>query len=525
MLWTACMFFWIAFFLAVLLGLVAAATLYVYGVFGRRPQAPPSFALPLTGEPTRIDESVASLLAAHSGECAVALISDNIEAFVARAHSARSAGRSLDLQYYYWKDELTGFLLTREIIQAAERGVRVRLLLDDINAGIHDRLCIALDAHPNVDVRLFNPSRARTDRFRRGFEMAVRALSATRRMHNKLWIADGRVAIAGGRNIGDAYFDAAELSNFRDLDVWMTGPVVDQATAMFDQYWNSASVLPIAALRTPRKHYLPALRETLDALARTAAARFYLERVGDAETAADLYWGSRRLHRSAGVRLAFDPPEKALMQKRQNWLLRELFPLINGAECDLRIMSPYFIPGAEGTRQLTALAKKGVRVAVLTNSLAATDVAAVHGGYMKYRKGLLEGSIDLYELKEDGDVIDRHRMSLFGARNASLHTKAFVVDGKSGYVGSMNFDPRSASLNTEMGVIFSDEALAAELQSIFDEETLPERSYRLALEGGRLVWRDRANGATRLLGREPDAGAHRRLIAGAIRFLPLESQL
>ncbi|ASY62370.1 Cardiolipin synthetase [Sinorhizobium sojae CCBAU 05684] len=516
---------WVALFLIVLFALLAAATVYVYGVFGRRPQAPPSFALPIVGDETEIDRGVASLAVEGLPRSAIALVSDNVEAFVVRAQSARRAGRSLDLQYYYWKDDLTGFLLTREIIAAADRGVRVRLLLDDINAGIHDRLCISLDAHPNVDVRLFNPSRARVDRFRRGFEMAVRAFSATRRMHNKLWIADGRLAISGGRNIGDAYFDAAELSNFRDLDVWMTGPVVEQATEMFDRYWNSASVLPIGALRTPRKHYLPALRGSLQTLARTPAARFYLEKVGASEAGPGLYWGSRTLHRCEVVRVAFDPPEKALMQKRQNWLLRELFPLIKAAEHDLRIVSPYFIPGAAGTRQLTALAANGVRVAVLTNSLAATDVAAVHGGYVKYRRALLRGGVDIYELKECGDFTDRHRMSLFGARNASLHTKAFLVDGMTGYVGSMNFDPRSASLNTEMGIIFSDRALAAELDTIFDEETLPERSYRLLLEGGRPVWRDRASGAARLLRHEPRATLFRRLVAGAIRFLPLESQL
>ncbi len=190
---------WIALSLAALFGLLLAGVLYVYGWFGRRPSIDPTFALPVEGDETGIDKQLAPLLeAARSGENAVALISDNIEAFVARALSARRAGRSLDLQYYYWKDDLTGFLLTREVIRAADRGVRVRLLLDDVNAGIHDRLCISLDAHPNVDVRLFNPSRARTDRFRRGFELAIRAFSATRRMHNKLWIADGRLAISGG---------------------------------------------------------------------------------------------------------------------------------------------------------------------------------------------------------------------------------------------------------------------------------------------------------------------------------------
>lgn len=508
-----------------IVGAIIVAILYVYGRFGRRPHGPPSTALPTAASGSELDRHLAPLLAAHPGANGVSLVSDNIEALVARAHAARRAGRSLDLQYYYWKDDLTGLLLAREVLAAADRGVRVRLLLDDINAGLHDRMCIALDAHANIDVRLFNPSRARTDRFRRGFEMAVRAFSVTRRMHNKLWVVDGRVAIAGGRNIGDAYFDAAELSNFRDLDVWMVGPVLEQASAMFDRYWNSASVLPIASLRTPRKHYLPTLRDAVEGLARTPAGRFYLERVDKAMQDAEVYHGTRQLHWSTDVRLASDPPEKALMQKRQNWLLRELFPLIEAATRDLRIISPYFIPGAAGTRELTALAARGARVSVLTNSLAATDVAAVHGCYVKYRRKLVRAGVELFELKEQGDVAEGHRMSLFGARNASLHSKAFVVDGLNGFVGSMNFDPRSASLNTEMGVVFADAALAAELGAMFAEETSPSISYRLEMAGSRLVWRDRTNGSERLLRREPDASLVRRMIAGLIRILPIESQL
>lgn len=506
-------------------GAFGAAILYVYGRFGRRPHGDPSSALPVAEAETELDRAIFPLLATHAGTNGISLVSDNIEAFVVRAHAARRAGRSLDLQYYYWKDDLTGLLLTREILAAADRGVHVRLLLDDINAGIHDRMCIALDAHANIEVRLFNPSRARTDRIRRGFEMAIRAFSATRRMHNKLWVADARLAIAGGRNIGDAYFDAAELSNFRDLDVWMIGPVVEQASAMFDRYWNSTSVLPIGKLRTPRKQYLPALRDALDAHARTPAARFYLERVTDVMGGEASFSGSKALHWIDDVRLEADPPEKALMQKRQNWLLRELFPLIQAAKRDLRIISPYFIPGTAGTRELTALVKNGARVAVLTNSLAATDVAAVHGGYVKYRRSLVRAGIELFELKEQGDAVESHRMSLFGRRNASLHSKAFVVDGLNGFVGSMNFDPRSASLNTEMGVVFTDAALAGELVEMFEEETAPSVSYRLGLEGARLVWHDRSNGTERLLRGEPDASLLRRFIAGIIRVLPIESQL
>lgn len=162
---------------------------------------------------------------------------------------------------------------------------------------------------------------------------------------------------------------------------------------------------------------------------------------------------------------------------------------------------------------------------MLTNSLAATDVAAVHGGYVKYRRNLVRAGVELFELKEQGDTVGSHRMSLFGRRNASLHSKAFVVDGLNGFVGSMNFDPRSASLNTEMGVVFVDAALAGELATMFEDETAPSVSYRLSLEGARLVWRDRTNGTERRLRREPDASLLRRVIAGIIRILPIESQL
>jgi len=191
----------------------------------------------------------------------------------------------------------------------------------------------------------------------------------------------------------------------------------------------------------------------------------------------------------------------------------------------LRIISPYFIPGVAGTRELAAIVSRGARVAVLTNSLAATDVAAVHGGYVKYRRKLIRAGVALFELKEQGDVAEGHRMTLFGRRNASLHSKAFVVDGLNGFVGSMNFDPRSASLNTEMGVVFQDAALAGELASMFEEETSPAISYRVDIEGSRLIWRDRANGSERLVRHEPDASLTRRMIAGLIRILPIESQL
>ncbi len=508
-----------------IIALAVIAGVYAWGRFGRRPHGPESSILPLIEDATVLDRFGHPLLLKHAGQNGLSLLSGNVDAFVARALSSRNAGRSLDLQYYYWKNDLTGRLLTREVLDAADRGVRVRLLLDDINAGLHDRMCLALDAHPNIEVRLFNPSRARTDRFKRGVEMVLRAFSATRRMHNKAWIADGRVVITGGRNIGDAYFDAADDSNFHDLDVWMLGPIAEETGAVFDQYWNSQVVLPIGALRTPRAHYLPALRRKLEKRAQSKGGLFYLSQVEKAQAEGGLWHGSRPLHWTAHARIVCDPPEKAHLQKRQNWLMRELLPVLRGARSDVRIISPYFIPGGNGTGELARLVEAKVAVSILTNSLAATDVAAVHGAYANYRKALLKSGVTLFELKADTEDDDPQRMSLFGSRGASLHTKAFIVDERIGFVGSMNFDPRSASLNTEMGVLFEHAGLLAEVRSIFDEETSPINSFRLSLSNDRLRWHDQCEGRARTLKREPEAGFLRRVTAGIIGILPIESQL
>jgi putative cardiolipin synthase len=506
-------------------GLLALMLVYAYGRFGRRLHGPASSALMPERDRTELDRLAAPLLDKNKGLNGVSLISDNMSAFALRALSARKAGRSLDLQYYYWKNDLTGRMLIREVLAAADRGVRVRLLLDDINAGLHDRMCLSLDAHPNIEVRLFNPSRARTDRFKRGLEMMLRPLRTSRRMHNKQWIADGQLVIAGGRNIGDAYFDAAEQANFRDLDVWMLGPVAMEAATVFDRYWNSPVVVPIGSLRTMRKHYLPAFREKLETIAATAGGQHYLTHIEEAMKHGGFLPSTEALHWTGDAKLVSDPPEKAFLQKRNNWIMRELMPVLTSAQQDVKIISPYFIPGAQGIAAIARLVERRVSVAVLTNSLAATDVAAVHGAYANYRKALLKHGITLFELKAMHEFGDPRRISLFGSRGASLHTKAFTVDGKTAFVGSLNFDPRSASLNTEMGVLFTHPALVDEVEAVFEEETRPANSFRLTLENGRLRWQDSENSKPRVLRREPEAGFMRRMTAGIISILPIESQL
>lgn len=512
-------------FFAALAGFALASFLaiYAYGLFAKRVQGAPSHALAVADDGTELDRLVAPLLAAHPEESGLALLADNVDAFAVRALTARRAGRSLDVQLYMWRNDLTGRLMINEVVQAADRGVRVRLLLDDLNARGHDRFLLALDRHPNIEIRLFNPSVVREGPVRRAVELMLRAVAINRRMHNKSWIADGRIAIVGGRNIGDAYFDADRAANFRDLDVVMLGPVVRQTEEVFDRFWNSRAAIPIAKLWRVRVARLPRVRRRLAAaIGRAdAGARPYLQRAAEQRTLDDMLRESGGMHWTAKARVVSDPPKKVIGDGEAEWLMRAVRPLLTQAKQEVEIISPYFIPGEAGAIELSAMASRGVKVAVLTNSLAATDVAAVHGAYAHYRVPLLKAGIALFELKPY-DLRSRH--SMFGSSGASLHTKSFMVDGRMGFIGSMNFDPRSASLNSEMGVFFEHPDLVAEMRAIFADETSPKKAYRLALEDGRIVWRDGGN-TERHLHDEPGAPLGRRIAAIAIGWLPLQSQL
>jgi len=507
-----------------LLAFVAASllALWSYGRFAARVQATPSQALPADRIESPVDRAVAPVTQAHAGQTGMVLLPDNVDAFAARSLLARGAGRSLDLQYYIWHPDLTGNLLYDEVLRAADRGVRVRLLLDDLNVRGSRTVLAALDSHPLIEVRLFNPTRSREGTFMRGVEMALRLLSLNRRMHNKAWIADGRVAIVGGRNVGDEYFDAARDVNFMDTDVAVVGAAAGEASRQFDAYWNSPNAIPLSALVRHAPVRLEAVRDTLDTGLSSPASRPYLDKLAASPSVRSLVDGTRQIHWSAAAHIVADPPEKAAGASPQpDWLTPVLIHDMASARRQLLLISPYFVPGDGGVRWLGNLRRRGVEVGVLTNSLAANDVVAVHGGYAGYRAPLLRLGVDLHELKANGKVDG----SLFGSSGASLHTKAFVVDGRTGFVGSFNLDPRSMNLNTEMGLLFEQPAMAAELQRLYARKVAPAVSYRLTLQGNALRWHDDAAQPPKLWTREPEASLWQRGAARVIGWLPLESQL
>ena len=454
----------------------------------------------------------------------LSLVPDNLVAFALRALGARAATRTLDLQYYIWDEDVTGRLLIREVLHAADRGVQVRLLLDDLYVRKTERALATLAQHPRIEVRLYNPFQIRSWGVLGDVaEFLYAGYRLNHRMHNKVWIVDGQLAIGGGRNVGDEYFGAASQFNFRDLDLAVTGKAVSQALTAFERYWNSPQVRPInqVAVKHPLRGDLDAMRRRLDGFSAAASAPGYMEQLRALPELAGLLEDKRVSLDADQVRVVADPPDKGRDRRRSPEVLEAVREALAAAREQVLLISPYFVPGRRGSRLLTALARRGVRISVLTNSLAATDVLAVHGGYARYRRRLLRAGVELHELKRGG----QQGNSLFGSGQASLHTKAFAVDGELAFVGSFNLDPRSAYLNTEMGAFVRHPVLARELGEEFARLTDPARSWAVSLSKGRLAWTDQAGERTRTLRHEPDATPARRILARVLGWLPIEPQL
>ncbi|HXI65887.1 MAG TPA: phospholipase D family protein [Gemmatimonadales bacterium] len=462
---------------------------------------------------------------AHPGLSGIVALPDGHDAFAARALLADAAERTLDVRYYIWHNDMSGTLLFAALRRAADRGVRVRLLLDDNNTAGLDTVLAALEAHPNIDVRLFNPFRARRWRLL-GYLTDFKRLN--RRMHNKSFTADNHATIVGGRNVGDEYFDAGRARWFVDLDVLAIGPVVDAVSRDYERYWASASATPVArVLPGATAASLTAVAADAARVERDPAAAAYVAALARSPFVGDLL--AHRLNFEwSPTQMVSDDPAKGLGRAPEEALLWHRLKTSIGAPVrELRLVSPYFVPGSAGVDALAAIARQGVRVEVLTNALEATDVAVVHSGYAKRRKALLGAGVRLLELKRGSPgSAPKHRKwtgrSGSGSSASSLHAKTFCVDRSRVFVGSFNFDPRSARLNTEMGFVIDSPGLGEAITKWFAEE-VPTRAYRVSLgDTGRLRWIDRHDGVEVVQEEEPGTSVWRRFTVAVLSMLPIE---
>lgn len=483
---------------------------------------------------TALARAYAPQLAGREGQSGLHALPSGMDALRTRAALAEAAQHTLDLQYYIVRSDTTTQLLVSRVLRAAQRGVRVRLLVDDLDAAGKDIDLATLAAFPNIEVRLFNPFSTR-GRFglTQVLEFLGNAERLNRRMHNKLWVADNAMAVIGGRNLGDEYFDASGEVNFSDLDLLVAGPAVVDISRSFDAYWNSEWAVPIQAFveRKPGPEHLArferGLRERMDEFRGTDYALALREGgIGQA-----LRTGAMALTR-APVEVFADRPDKGAFEDRpggQSVFSARIRPVVAKASRELILISPYFIPSPEGLAALGAVARRGVRVRVLTNSLASADVVPLaHAGYARHRERLLAAGLELYEMRPER--LEAVRSRLAGSSGAYLHTKAIVIDRRHVVVGSMNLDPRSRQANTEIGLLADSPELGETIGRLFDDAVRPARAFRVMLVDApgaapHLRWTTEENGRPVEYDTEPLTGLWRRVFSRLLGAIAPEELL
>jgi putative cardiolipin synthase len=484
-----------------------------------------SFALQNTASTTLGVQLAKAQLNKPDGQSGFYPLPDGVDALAARLLLIEHAEVSIDVQYYLIKTDLVGATFLHALLRAADRGVRVRLLLDDIMTKDYDAGMAALDSHPNFQMRVFNP-------FNRG--SAGRSLGAlgsfsriNRRMHNKSLTVDNQMTIIGGRNIANQYFGAEETKKYGDLDVVGIGPVVNDVSTMFDAYWNHAAALPVQAvaktLEDPAAE-LARVRAALDKADEGIADSIYAKVVE--ERYYSYLYSDEDIFGWAPYELVYDSPDKSnkSQAKTAASITTPLGEALQDAKSEVVIVSPYFVPRKSGVDAIAALQKSGVDVTIVTNSLAANNQFTVHAGYVPSRKPLLNAGIKLYEVRPDADVAGSEFVAFSGA-TATLHTKAFVIDRKSVFIGSFNFDPRSANINTELGVIIHDPKLANFFVDSFNSK-MSTQTYEVFLNDKQKVrWRTYNEGQEVIFDKEPQTTWGDRFKVGFVRILPVRGQL
>ena len=489
---------------------------------------------------------------AHGTDSGFHLISTGIDGLLLRLELIDKAQESLDLQYYIFRCDDTCKLVQQALLRAADRGVHVRVITDDGETVVGDEKLLQLAAHPKIEVRVFNPFEYRGhNKLARGVDFLFHKSRLDYRMHNKLMVVDGTVAVTGGRNIGDQYFQVNPESQFGDDDMLVVGPVVGRLAVEFADYWNSPNT--VDAIRLQRHHSdAAALARYRDELSAPAARR-------DTHVKIDTYAGQfdQRLREGeplrsiasdassltwASAEVLYDSPEKRQIRKGEGFgrlMYQPIEARIAATQSELLMITPYFVPMPSEVRLLAAETQKNVHVRILTNSLAAAPDILAQAGYMRYRPTLLADGVKLYEIRADlGSTRgsgESKRLTRYGTY--ALHAKLFVFDRTAVFVGSMNLDQRSVRLNTEMGLIIQSDHLADTLAARFNALTTPRNAYEVGfLDAGtgasdpapdnrQLVWRTQENGRMLELRKEPARNGLRRFEARLLSLLPLDGEL
>jgi putative cardiolipin synthase len=484
-------------------------------------RTPPVAVPPMTGEATGVLDQAAARISAGlpDGQSAFWLLDRADFSFETRLALVDQAVRSLDIQYFIWEKDPTSRLFSDRVRQAADRGVRVRILLDDLTLNGQDGEFSALASHPNISVRSFNPWRSRGNLGRVG-EYFMKFGQLNHRMHNKTVIADGRFAIIGGRNIGDRYFGTWEDFVQNDLDVMTTGPAAAEVADSFDLYWNDNLSYALADIARP-KAAAQQLAPTVEFLRsvylseREKLIEFPLESVS---------WNSLfeyfidNYSPGVGV-LGQDLPD--VESARPDQLYDPILAMLATAERRVLLSTAYLVPDQPFFDLLVALEGRGVEVVLLTNSLASNNHMVAHTAYKHWRKKLLRIGVELYEARDDSAFITEYSTPPTEPAFLGLHSKAIVVDGRYSFIGSPNIDPRSLKINTEIGFFIDSPELAERLTALIERDISPEASWRVHFdERGRLRWESSAG----VVKSQPALGLVQRITAFFINWLPLKSQ-
>jgi cardiolipin synthase C len=486
-----------------------------------------SFADP--ADNTRLGRQFLAASARHRGESGYRIINSGIDGFVTRMQMIEAAEKTVDMQYFIFRGDETGVLIGAALERAADRGVRVRILVDDGDTVAGDERILALGKHPNIEVRIFNPFDYRGHNpFLRHLDFALHKGRLDYRMHNKLMVVDNSVALIGGRNVGAQYFQVEPDSQFADDDAFAAGVIATKLSKSFDAYWNSELTVPSAVLPLPKERPVEARVSFEDGgadyRARVASGHPFLDMISDDSA---LEW--------AEASVVGDSPDKkdvTRRKKRGRLMAPEVIQAMEGATGELLMVTPYFVPAQSEITSLEVLRQRNVRVRILSNSLESAPELAAQSGYSKFRTRLLKSGAELYEVRallgSTRGSGETRAISRYGTY--ALHAKLYVMDRQRLYIGSMNYDQRSWRINTEVGLLIDDSQLADQLARRFEAMVSPEAAYRVILRtdaGGReaLRWTAKIDHREVELTREPSRGFWQRMKVKLLGLLPIDREL